>query len=316
MKAIMYHYVRPEPADAPFFRYLHIDDFRRQLDHFDKTFGFVARRAFLDCFAGGPPPEGVVLTFDDSLADHYRYVLPVLAERGLWGIFYVPTATLKSAALLAPHCIHRLIGRFGGAHMLALLKGMLSDEMIDRERAGELKGKLYRNQSGDDGEIEFKSILNYHVRPEWRQRLLDKLTAATGGGTERDRFYLTPGELKEIADAGMIVGSHSVSHRMMSELSVAEQRREIADSFAALAAAIGDGAVKTFCYPFGGRHTFTDDTERLLDDAGCAFSFSVEPRDIAAADCRAGRQRLPRYDCNAFPFGAASTGRTRAAANG
>src|SRR5688500_2043277 len=32
MKAIMYHYIRPETKDLPFLRYLHVDDFSRQLD--------------------------------------------------------------------------------------------------------------------------------------------------------------------------------------------------------------------------------------------------------------------------------------------
>ena len=40
MKALMYHYVRPWPEDLPYFRYLHIDDFCRQLDWLQKTFSF------------------------------------------------------------------------------------------------------------------------------------------------------------------------------------------------------------------------------------------------------------------------------------
>ena len=34
MKAVMYHYIRPGVKDLPYFRYLALDDFRRQLDYF------------------------------------------------------------------------------------------------------------------------------------------------------------------------------------------------------------------------------------------------------------------------------------------
>ena len=91
MKAIMYHYVRPFDAAMPFFKNLHIDDFKRQLDYFEKEYGFVSKKDFLDSFKTGKVPQGVVLTFDDGARCNYEHVFPVLKERNLWGIFYIPT---------------------------------------------------------------------------------------------------------------------------------------------------------------------------------------------------------------------------------
>ena len=87
----------------------------------------------------------------------------------------------------------------------------------------------------------------------------------------------------------------------MSKLAPPEQQKEIEDSFGYLEKVLGPMEPKTFCYPYGGFHSFTDDTERLLDDAGCLFSFNVEARDITAADLKGRPQALPRYDCNMFP---------------
>jgi hypothetical protein len=69
--------------------------------------------------------------------------------------------------------------------------------------------------------------------------------------------------------------------------------------------------VMTFCYPFVGKHALTADTVSLLEDAGALCSFDVNPRDITAVDLREGRQALPRYDCNMFPYGRASLGPAR-----
>ena len=98
MKAIMYHYVRPAPEQLPYFRYLHIDDFARQLDWFARHDRFLSREEFCNACETGDARDGIVLTFDDGLADHYSYVLPLLVERGLFGIFYVCTAPLERAS--------------------------------------------------------------------------------------------------------------------------------------------------------------------------------------------------------------------------
>ena len=97
---------------------------------------------------------------------------------------------------------------------------------------------------------------------------------------------------------GMIIGSHTVNHPCMSKLSLADQQREIQDSFATIERTLGPLPLKTFCYPYGGSHSFTRDTEQLLQKAGCHFSFSVEYRDVTAADLQHRPQALPRYDCN------------------
>ena len=43
MKAIMYHYVREFNKNLPNFRFLHINDFKKQLDFFEKKYGFVSK---------------------------------------------------------------------------------------------------------------------------------------------------------------------------------------------------------------------------------------------------------------------------------
>ena len=85
----MYHYVRPSAAGLPYFPFLSLADFERQLDDFAESYGFVGREDFVRWAEGGPAPEGVLLTFDDGLRDHAEFVLPALRARGLFGLFYV-----------------------------------------------------------------------------------------------------------------------------------------------------------------------------------------------------------------------------------
>ncbi|MBF0251423.1 MAG: polysaccharide deacetylase family protein [Alphaproteobacteria bacterium] len=310
MKAIMYHYVRPTPADLPFSRYLHIDDFRKQLDFFAADEGFVTREDFLAVFDGGPiPDKGVVLTFDDAIDDHYRHVLPELRLRGLWGLFYVPTGMYAGGGMLDVHRVHYLLGRHGGMAMLAELEAMVEPRMLRSDHVAEFQHKTYRSQTNDEATTEFKRMLNYFVDIEWRDRLLDRLMErfADAEVVSRD-WYMSSRDIRDMQHAGMIIGSHSISHPVFSRLPVADQEREIVGSFAYLEDVTGGLAVRTFCYPHGGFHTFTADTERLLDEHRCRFSFNVEPRDISRDDIHHRPQALPRYNCNMFPHGKARFG--------
>ena len=305
LKALMYHYVRSDREDLPYFKYLHIEDFRGQLDWLAASKGFADRETFMEALEGGPLPDGVVLTFDDGFADHHDHVLPELEKRGLWGIFYVPTGPLAGENMLDVHRVHLLLGRHDASIVAARLRHEISDDMIDQEKKEDFRKQTYMWQRNPDNVLYVKRMLNYFIRPEYRRAVLDELMRHFFGDEEKTlsaELYMKPAQVRALHEAGMIVGSHTVSHPVMSRLPMAEQEREIADSVAFLENLL-EQRIITFCYPYGGKATFTDITERLLTKHGIRFSFAVEPRDITANDLRAHPQALPRYDCNMFPHG-------------
>jgi len=130
-----------------------------------------------------------------------------------------------------------------------------------------------------------------------------------------EALYMKPAEIRLLADKGMIVGSHSVSHPVFSTLSPEAQAREITDSFDFLEEASGGLGLRTFCYPYGHSHTYNADTVRLLEQSGCRLAFTAEHRDVAPGDMAAAPMELPRHDCNAFVRGRASYGPERASDN-
>ncbi|WP_236035820.1 hypothetical protein [Helicobacter turcicus] len=65
---------------------------------------------------------------------------------------------------------------------------------------------------------------------------------------------------------------------------------------------------KTFCYPYGGAHTYTQETKEILKNLGVKFSFDVNYKDISLEDILQNPQALPRYDCNLFEYGKANLG--------
>ena len=106
--------------------------------------------------------------------------------------------------------------------------------------------------------------------------------------------------IDEMYKAGMVIGSHGVSHRIMSRLSDFEFKKEIDDSFDLLKKYTD---YKTFCYPYGGFSTFHSEIENYLNKKSVLFSVNVESRDISLDDLKNRKQSLPRYDCNEFKYG-------------
>ncbi|HJE65547.1 MAG TPA: polysaccharide deacetylase family protein, partial [Campylobacter avium] len=121
-------------------------------------------------------------------------------------------------------------------------------------------------------------------------------------------LYMSIDNLKSMHKQGMIIGSHSCNHLVFSKLKEKEQEKEIEDSFDFLESILKKLYIKTFCYPYGGFHTFTKFTEQTLQKQGVSFSFNVESRDVSLDDVKNRAQALPRYDCNEFCFGKANLG--------
>lgn len=301
----MYHYIKKDDPNFPNFNHLHIEDFKKQLDYLGNRFGFVNKKDFQDGLESGDSPKGVILTFDDGLKCHYDQVFPVLQEKGLWGIFYVATGMYKTGKLLDAHRIHLLLGKENNQEIYKYLKEKLpQDYLVDSYRE-DFKQLTYKSQINDNYTTMVKKILNYYISYEHRENVIDDLCSLF---LEHEQmivkdFYVTAEEMVEMEHAGMIIGSHTVSHPVLSKLSLQDQKKEIQKSFNDLSDFTLRLSFKSFCYPYGGFHTFTKETEALLDMEKCQFSFNVESRDITSTDLKKRKQALPRYDCNEFPFG-------------
>src|SRR5688572_32841207 len=161
MKAIMYHYVRPDDPSLPHFRHMRVDTFERQLDYFASEHRLITRDEFVRAIETNVPEQnGVVLTFDDGFKDHFEHVLPALRSRGLFGIFYIPAFPYFTHRLLDVHRTHLLLGRFGGKAIWESLLKQLSNDMLSHAHVQEFRRQTYRNQTNDDFTNQVKRTLN------------------------------------------------------------------------------------------------------------------------------------------------------------
>lgn len=305
MKAIMYHYVRPFNPEYPNFKNLHIDDFKNQLDYFENEIGFVSKEDFNQTLITGNPCQGVILTFDDALSCHYEFVYQELKKRGLWGIFYIPTQPYVQGKMLDVHRTHLLLGKWDPQIIYQFLDNCIDYSQFDNSKLKEFREITYRTQENSEYALLVKRILNYFISYEFREEIIDKLMKEfiPNENELQKNFYLTENQIIEMHKNDMIIGSHTINHPVMSRLNSIQQLNQIKNSFDFLEKILGEFRHKTFSYPYGGFHSFTKETELILTQENCKYSFNVEPRDINKKDLSTRPQALPRYDCNHFPFG-------------
>lgn len=84
---------------------------------------------------------------------------------------------------------------------------------------------------------------------------------------------LSDAELREVADGGITIGSHSVSHASMARLAPERARAEARDSRHHLEDVVGR-EVRSFAYPFGTRRDVSPAAAAILAEAGYTTGFT------------------------------------------
>ena len=132
----------------------------------------------------------------------------------------------------------------------------------------------------------------YGLDPDARDETLTELLARSGmmdpanGGTLPEKLrFLTPGELRELADQGVEVGCHGATHSHLPGLNERRLAREVAGAKTRLEEILG-GEVNLFSYPDGVHDQATMDQ---VAEAGYAGAFSV-----VTAPAHAQRFAIPR----------------------
>lgn len=294
MKIIMYHYVRPKSVDNGNLRYLTYDQFQSQLDFFEKEYGFLSIQEFKHNFENNTLSKKVLLTFDDGLIDHYDYVFPVLKERNIKGVFYVPTSILIYNKTLNVHKIHYLLSKIDAKSIYNQSKKIING--FDIKNSKQIKKEAYSYSSHEDYELRLKELFNYKLSFDEANETTDSLIRHFNlNKNMSNEIYLNENQIKEMYDNGQVFGSHTENHKILSSLSYENQMLEIKNSFSKLSKYIEDD-FKSISYPFGYRFTYNADTFKVLKKQKVDYAFVFDNKIMSSFD----KHEISRIDCNNY----------------
>ena len=297
MKVIMYHYVRPYNNELNGnLKYLTVDQFNRQLDYFQKEHGFLSPEEFRNNFEKKIDSNKVILTFDDGLLDHYKYVFPILKERGLKGLFFVPSSIFQNNSILNVHKIHYLLSKFNSKKIYEDTLLLIKDLKIKLKHDSE--SEAYKYSVHEQFELKVKRLFNYNLNHKDSNQITDDLFKKYNISKDVSKqIYLNKNQLTEMFDDGQIVGSHTITHQILSTLDKKNQIHEIEESFIALSDFYSSN-FKIISYPFGYKFTYDKNTLEILENQKVNYGFIFDNEESQEFKSH----EISREDCNKFIF--------------
>jgi len=265
---IMYHGIRHEHDDNPWAT--PVGRFREQVQYIKKHFvpltvSDLLRQIDSD---GSYPKNSVVITIDDAYENFVHIALPVLQELNVPATVFVVAGLVEESSWIWTDKVIYLLrtrdsssGRPGQPEtedVLAKLKSLPTKE---------------RNQQIDSMAQELRIPIPVETPARYRLMSWDQCRAVQKTGLVQ-------------------LGSHTLTHPIMSHLSDEESQQEIYRSKSLLQERL-DTEITTFSYPNGQRHDFRQNQQSMIHEAGyeCAlaahFGYIVES---------ANRYALPRLN--------------------
>jgi peptidoglycan/xylan/chitin deacetylase (PgdA/CDA1 family) len=229
---------------------LHPDDFRAWIEK-----GFEQGKQL--------PPRAVLITCDDGLVNTLTEMLPVLRSEGVSCLFLVTAASCSDEpGMLWYEELYNLMRTKPLTDPDLLFP---AEEVIEAASFTSFQARWWST-------VRKASRLDARSRAEWMSKVRHRCGPAQALHSEKRWRLLGIAELKQLTEAGMSIGAHTLSHPVLSLCSEEEARREIQESKINLERALGR-TVWAFAYPFGNPSTMGERELRLAREAGFACAF-------------------------------------------
>lgn len=221
------------------------------------------------------PKHGFMVTMDDGYRDNYELAFPVLKELRIPAILFIPTQIIEERLAFWWDHLHWCIAntkrktiQFRG--QTRQVAPELADELVD----------LVKNDQCTDG-----------------ARLVAEVAEACdvtlASREQSDKLTMSWDQIREIHRSGIGIGSHAHTHRILSKLSIEEQREELTVSKRLLESKLG-APTRSIAYPVGSYADFNIETKQLARECGFKLGFSfltgsnnpsrLDPMDVRRLD--------------------------------
>jgi len=260
---------------------VHPEAFRQQLQFLKTHYHIIHPEEFRASIEERKPlpPRSVLLTCDDGLFNAFTEMLPVMQSENVSCLFFVTAESCTDQpGMLWFHELYHLM-------RINPLIGMDQDLPADEDAAASPQSDFHSIWWST---VKKASRWDRTMRAVWLDRVRASCSSMASSASDRQWRLMGTAELKQLTEAGMTIGAHSLSHAVLSLCSDEEACCEIQDSKIQLERAIGQ-TVWAFAYPFGYGFTVGERELRMAQESGysCAF-VNVEHWDT---ECNFALQR-------------------------
>lgn len=233
LSILIFHRVLPQ-QDPLFPDEVTAARFDLQLAHISQCFNIIALSEGVRALRKGTlPPRAACITFDDGYADNAEIALPILQRHGLSAAFFVATGFLDG-------------GRMWNDTIIELIRA--APAAIDLERAGFGRFTLDTVEQRRAALATLIGRLKYLPLAE-RADQIAAIRALVPVALP-DNLMMRSSQVRQLHQAGMDIGGHTVNHPIIARMDAPAARQEIADGKDALEGIV-KAPVRLFAYPNG-----------------------------------------------------------------
>jgi len=251
---------------------LSADSFRRQMRFIRKQHNVISPTEFLLWCEGGHelPPRSVLLTCDDGLRSSLFDMLPILQEFDLECLFFVTGASLSpTPTMLWYEELYLMFLAAPESFTLELLEIGLQVEVSQQEKRlswSELVMKLSQYDLNRRRTLLARIRMQLGLSVQWDAEYRDDPVLS------RRFLMLSLTELRQLREAGMSIGAHTLSHPMLSQSSDDVAWNEISECKRNLELAL-EQEMWALAYPFGNSSSVTSRELEMAKRAGFKAAF-------------------------------------------
>ena len=227
-----------------------------------------------------------IITFDDGHKDNYEIAYPILRNSSACAVFYVSTDYIGTDKLFWFESIaYRILNADIGEYQLNGTKLNLTNSRSERESIVE---KLLCQLKSEANDKRISLLLEIENIPVNRKEPAVEMPEIGN---------LTWDQVREMAEHGMEIGSHSVTHPVLSKLTDQQLKTEIVQSKNKIEEII-DKKVRSIAYPVGGKSDYDKRVEQYTRDAGYDYGLTYISginKSIRKGDTGLLRLHVERY---------------------
>jgi peptidoglycan/xylan/chitin deacetylase (PgdA/CDA1 family) len=234
------------------------EGFAQQMEHLARYYQVVSMPEVLEAVEKRTPlpKRAVLITFDDAYADFAEIAWPILKQLRLPATMYVPTAYPDHPErVFWTDALYQAFAATTRTEINVAPFGRLELLPLDQKR---------RNLRAIQDHVT--TISHWEA-----QRLVDSVCSGLGVSRVQGGSVLSWNQLRQLAREGLILGSHTRTHAIMTKIAPEQMREEVRGSQEDLQSEIG-ASLPIFCYPNGNHN---DTVIRVLREQGIRLAFTT-----------------------------------------
>ena len=241
-----------------------VEDFEKQICFVKKYFSVINFNDLMLINEGKMkcPVRPLIITFDDGYYDNYKYAYPILRRHGLPGMFFLA------------------VDYIGTNKLFWWDETAYAVKTVQRNDLNAIFEKFCVEMIPPD-QSAYKTIHNIlktikKMPDDQRVSFIEEMKKQSIFKGDKDRQIMNWEEVVEMSQNGMEIGSHSMSHPVLSKVQQEDALNwEIEESKRVLEERLGK-SVLVFSYPVGGADSYNDKTTSIIKRAGYRFALTYQ----------------------------------------